>query len=127
MGTEGAKCEAEVSLTISGVERKGKSEGVAAKEVDELRVVADATKKAVDQFYHELNWVINDVIIHTVSHDSAAQQKVVTTLVTLPEFNRPSAGCSVVKASQYRAAAEATLDAVNRILSKYEPDMSLAD
>ena len=124
VGMRGA--EAEVVLSRMGVQITGEEKSAGGREIDVLRCVANATSKAIAQFYHDLILIVDDVKEFPI-----ADKKVIVVVVTVTfpdrDMDLTSAGSSLVKVGPHRACAEATLDAVNRLISKYEVDVNLED
>ena len=118
------KCESEVTLSRMGVERKGEERGTIGREIDQLKHIANATIEAITQFYQGLFLVVTDVREFPI-----ADGKVIVVVITITfsesDVDLQIAGSSLVKVSTHRACAEATLDAVNRILLDYEPDVRI--
>ena len=107
----------EVLLNINEVQKKGRAEGA---DHEQDRLTSMATLDAVHQAFHELEFNVDGV--RKINIDS--HQIVVVLLSGKLKHEQydmawKMAGCALVRGALPQAVANATMDALNRVLEKY--------
>ena len=115
--------EAAVGVTLTGHDREHRREvsGCAAGGKDVLRLVAEATAGAAcKSLAPEHGVVVDEVYIQGAGSEDEVVT-VVATFVSPSESTRHAGGAVVRRGDRHRAAAAATLDAVNRLIETAPP------
>jgi hypothetical protein len=120
--TKGDSFEASVELTLNDNRYVGYAKGVASTQ-ERLRLLADATISAVEQFFGKNM----SIYVEDVRWVQLLSGRAIITVVNIMErqVEQLLAGCAYIKRDEADAVVRATLSAVNRRISCVDEDYSM--